>query len=100
MALKFNNRPLYLKSNEILDVYSIYDIDFLFEKQADYKISFGNEPRDSIYNFRDSTIKGNPDVIFPENIMGYKRYLPKDIISNVIYFSSKEIDKKNSVDKK
>lgn len=87
--------PVFLKAKDTLDIFGSEGVDYLFTKHADYKIAFNSEPRDTLdYNFNTGAKSVDRYPIYPEDIMGYKRFHGKGVISNVIYFSTKEGNKK------
>lgn len=83
-----DSEPLFLKAKEELNNFMVYDIDYLLSKEFNYKISFNSEPRDTFFQYRDSVMNYKPYKVFPDHIFEYKRYLPRIIISNTIYYTT------------
>lgn len=91
----FGSEPLFLKARQELNNFMVTDIDYLLSKEFDYKISFNSEARDTLSHFRDSIMNYKPYRAFPDHIFEYKRYIPRIIISNTIYYTTLEMDLKN-----
>jgi len=89
-SFKLMNGPVFLKANSVLEIYNIVNVDTFFKKGADYKVAFLSEPRDNSIRYRDSTVEGNPRIFYPEYMLGYKRLFAQNVVSNTIYFSTKE----------
>lgn len=91
-----DKKPLFLKAKETLNNYYVRNVDYLLTKKMAYKIAFNSELRDSLRYFREprvysDRIKKYVELNFPEYIYEYKLFYPKEIKSNIIYYTNKEV---------
>lgn len=78
---------LFLKAKQGIDNYCVLPIDKLLSKKVDYKITFNTEIRDSVVV--DKSISDFYPVC-PAQILIYHIYTPEKLVSNTIYFSTKD----------
>ena len=80
-----------MKAKEEIDHYEVYPVGKLLKKKTDYKITFNTEPRDKTSMLKDKS-QELPTLYLPHpnNIKGYEIYMPNKIVSNTIYFSTKD----------
>lgn len=67
------NKPLFIKANQTLDNLQVFNIEHILKKQADYRISFEFDQVET--------------TNFPDEVLKYKKYIPKFIRSNTLYYS-------------
>jgi|GEM_PF-2720039 hypothetical protein len=79
--------PLFLKAGQTLNEFAIYNIDYFRDKNMEYKIGY-QMPEYPRFKAGDSTIDDKTHFYFPEYIFTYKRYFPKGVLSNTIYYST------------
>lgn len=94
---KQNLSPIFLKAHQELKYFSVISIEKLIEANKEYKIDFLHSSADLALLFKNINISDDAITRFPNKIFEYELYIPKQIITNTIYFSTISIPKQETV---
>lgn len=73
LLTEFNDKPLFLKAREERQYYITYPLTPLLDRPGEYKVTFEPQLKEL-------------GMGFPDFIMNYKKYIPKSIKANSIFF--------------
>ena len=78
-------RPLFLKANQDLRYYLLFDLEYFLGENKDYRITFNTSARDTSFRYFDPTGPLGP---WPDRMFTYSRYTPAKIAPSTIYLST------------